>query len=85
MTDTVDLLSSFLASKVCKWLDDPVIRIESTPADEVKQLRQQLEDMQSRYAALQLDYKRLSVKYGDEVNHSLVLEDILRDHNIRWR
>nr|WP_302648332.1 hypothetical protein [uncultured Dysosmobacter sp.] len=41
--------------------------------------------MQSQYAALQLDYKRLFVKYGDEVNHSLVFEDILRDHNIRWR
>lgn len=79
----VGLRNSSLLSDLSAFLRNPVIRI--MPSEEVAALQIQLQDLQKKYDDLQLENKRLTSLYGQEVNRCLVLEDFCRSKGLSWR
>ena len=82
MTVMVDPTSSLLCD-LGAFLRNPVIKL--TVSDEVDELREQLSTLQRDYDALRLEYERVSVNYRDLTIRCLDLQDILREHGIKWR
>lgn len=85
MIDMDGLPDSLFVSKLCHFLDNPVIRIESTPSEEVAALKKEVEELKQANDVLRLKYDRLVSQYGDEVNRCLCLEDFCRAHGLNWR
>ena len=85
MTDMDGLLILLFASKLTNFLNDPVIRVEFTPSEEVSALKQQVQSLEKAYDTLQIKYQRLVSQYGDEVNRCLFLEDFCRANGLKIR
>lgn len=85
MTDTVSLPSLSLSDQLTAWLRDPVIRLEMMPSQEVAALQIQVRDLQDQLRKCQHDNEVLMARYSNELNLNLILQDILKDHGIKWR
>lgn len=77
-----DLTSSFLAD-LGAFLREPVIKL--CVSDEVESLRKQLSTLQRDYDELRLEHDRVTSNYRDLTIRCLDLQDILREHGIKWR
>lgn len=74
------LLPSFLPARTG---GPPKLEIVLTPSDEVLQLRQQVEDLQDRLAALKERCNRIEYLYNCEVIINLQITDYCRDQG--WK
>ena len=83
--DTVRLPSLSLCDDLACWLRDPVIRLEVTPSQEVAALQLQVQDLMAQLEALRKEKEVLMSRYSYELNFNFVLQDLLREHNIKWR
>lgn len=50
-----------------------------------KVMIKKIQELEIKLEEMDLRYKRLEIKYGDEVRINNRLIDILRSHNINWR
>lgn len=78
-------VSLLLSSKLCSFLDNPVIRLETSSTEEVEALKEEIRALQAENEYLRADRKRIEQKYADEVNRNLRLEDICRACGFNWR
>lgn len=85
MTDTVSLPSLSLSDQLAAWLHDPVIRLEMMPSQEVAALQLQVKDLQAQLRKSQHDNEVLMARYSNELNLNFILQDILKEHGIKWR
>lgn len=85
MTDMVRLPSLSLSDELAAWLHDPVIRLEMMPSQEIAALQIQVRDLQEQLRKSQHDNEVLMARYSNELNLNFILQDILKDHNIKWR
>lgn len=85
MTDTAEQVSLLLLSKLGKFLDNPTIKIESAPTQEIAILQEQIKALKAENERLQDDVKRAEQRYFDEVNRNLHLQDICKAHGLEWR
>ena len=65
-------------SALTDWFANPVLKVKIEDSDEVERLK-------ARSAQLELEMLRLQALYVQECNRSMMLEDILREHGIKWR
>lgn len=85
MTDMAEQASLLLLSKLSSFLENPVIKLETAPTQEIVILQQQLKAMQLENDELRMEIKKMETRYADEVNRNLHLEDICRAHDFNWR
>lgn len=85
MTDMVSLPSLSLCNQLAAWLADPVIRLEMTPSQDIVALQIQVRDLQDQLRKSQHDNEVLMARYSNELNLNFILQDILKDHGIKWR
>lgn len=85
MIDTAEQASLLLLSKLAKFLDNPTIKIESAPTDEIAILQEQIKALRAENERLQDDIKRTEQRYFDEVNRNMHLQDICKAHGLEWR
>ena len=81
MTDSVSLLTLSL----CKWLQDPKIRIESSSAEEIAALQMQVQSLQAELSKAKQENQILMGRYSGELNLNFMLQDLLKANNIKWR
>ena len=81
MTDSVSLLTLSL----CKWLQDPWIRVESSSADEIAALQMQVQSLQSELEKAKHENELLMGRYSSELSLNFMLQDLLKENNIKWR
>ena len=74
-----------MLSELLRWLSDPRVELVLTPSDEVQRLRAEVDMLHSQIDGLLLELKRTRTLYGQECNRNMLLEDVLRSHNIHWR
>lgn len=65
-------------SALTEWFANPVIKVKIEDSDEVERLK-------TRYSQMELEMLRLQALYVQECNRSMMLEDVLREHGIKWR
>lgn len=85
MTDTESLANSLLLAKLCNFLENPVIRLETTNSDSVHALQAEIARQKEEIERLRVECKRIEAKYGNEVIRNLRLEDLCREHMIDFR
>ena len=85
MTDMDVRLVSQLLSDLSNFLRNPVIRIESTPSDDIHALRDELEKARKEKEQAEFKYEQLVVQYGNEVTRVLRLQDLCKEYHIKWR
>lgn len=85
MTDTAEQASLLLLSKLVKFLDNPTIKVENAPSQEIVVLQEQIKALKAENERLQDDMKRTEQRYFDEVNRNLHLQDICKAHGLEWR
>lgn len=68
---------------VSQFLSDPVIRLE--PSERVRELELEVQRLRLEYQNLQLEHDRMRSMYQDEMNMVFHLQDICREHGIKWR
>lgn len=74
-----------MLSELLRWLSDPRVELVLTPSDEVQRLRAEVDMLHSQIDDLLLELKRTRTLYGQECNRNMLLEDVLRAHDIHWR
>lgn len=79
------LSSLFLLNDLSNFLRNPVIRLEMTSAEEIVELQMQLETLRREHQALKDEYDKLLAKYQNEVFVALRLQDLCREHGVKWR
>lgn len=85
MIDTVRLPSLSWSDDLCAWLRDPVVRLEVMPSQEVAALQMQVQDLTAQLDRLRHEYEVLLARYSNELNVNFVLQDLLKEHHIKWR
>lgn len=85
MIDTVRLQSSSWSDELSEWLRHPVVKLEMMPAQEVAALQLQVQDLTAELEKLRRENEVLMSRYSYELNFNFVLQDLLREHNIKWR
>ncbi len=85
MIDTVRLPSLSWSDDLCAWLRDPVVRLEVMPSQEVAALQLQVKDLSGQLDQLRHEYEVLLARYSNELNVNFVLQDLLKEHHIKWR
>ena len=68
-----------LVRVLADFLKNPVVRVEVTPSEEVRSLREQLRQMTSEFEKLQEQYKQLDSKCCLLLEENIRLTDDLRD------
>lgn len=68
---------------VSEFLNNPVIRLE--PSERVRDLQSELDHLRLDYEKLLLEHERMKSMYQDELSRVFRLQDICREHGIRWR
>lgn len=85
MIDTVRLPSLSLCDDLAAWLQNPVIRLEMMPTQEVAALQLQVQDLTAELEKCRHENEVLMARYRNELNVNFVLQDLLKEHNIKWR
>lgn len=68
---------------VFSFLSDPVIRLE--PSERIQELTSELDHLRLEYSKLQLEHDRMKSMYQEEMQRVFFLQDICREHGIKWR
>lgn len=76
-------MESDLLADLGAFLRNPVIKV--AVSDEVEGLREQLSTLQRDYDQLKIQYEHVSGNYRDLTMRCLDLQDLLREHGIKWR
>lgn len=85
MTDTVRLPTSSLFDDLSAWLRNPVVRLEMTSSQEVAALQLQVQDLMAELEKVRHENEVLMARYTNELSINFVLQDTLKEHNIKWR
>lgn len=85
MIDMVSLQNLDLFDDLSEWLRHPVVKLEMLPAQEVAALQLQVQDLTAELEKLRRENEVLMSRYSYELNFNFVLQDLLREHNIKWR
>ena len=85
MIDTVRLPSLGLCDDLSAWLRDPVIRLEMVPTQEVAALQMQVQHLMAQLEDAKHQNEVLMARYTNELSINFVLQDTLKEHNIKWR
>lgn len=65
------------------FLEHPVIQLEDS--HKIQDLRRELDSLRIEYQKLQVEYDRLKVMYQGELTRVLDLQDMCREHGLKWR
>ena len=85
MIDTVKLPSLSWCDELSEWLCHPVVKLEMMPAQEVAALQMQVQDLTAELEKLRRENEVLMSRYSYELNFNFVLQDLLKEHHIKWR
>lgn len=85
MIDTVKLPSLSWCDELSEWLRHPVVKLEMMPAQEVAALQMQVQDLTAELEKLRRENEVLMSRYSYELNFNFVLQDLLKEHHIKWR
>lgn len=72
-----------LLSRLSDFLENPVVRLEHS--DQIESLRSHITDLQSINDDLAKQYEKIVSTYRQEVELNLRLQDLLKEHGIKWR
>lgn len=67
-----------LSNSLCHWLEDPCITVRMAQDEELVELRLEVERQRQ-------ELLRLRNMYAQECSINMRLQDILRQHGIKWR
>lgn len=72
------MTKSTIISKLCKWLDNPVVEIHVSETEKEKALLEEIE-------FLKRENDRVMGLYKNELFYNMRLQDLLKEHGVSFR